>query len=128
MTIDLSHLKEVAGKATAGPWKLFRTSDGLRILGVGEATGEGITDFRGGLWRSGPEAVANGEHIAAADPQTVLALVAVVEAARACRDAWVTEAKAAGYALNLETAAGLLCDYETKLVLALSPFGDTNNG
>lgn len=51
-----------------------------------------------------------------------LALVAVVGAALACRDSWVTEAKAAGYALNLETAAGMLCDYETKLVLACQPF------
>ena len=57
---------------TKGPWKVFRTTDGRTILGVGDSRGGGITD-RGdistnyqGIWRSGSEKEANVRLIAAA--------------------------------------------------------------
>ena len=80
MTIDLARIKEAAEKATKGPWKAFKTTSGL-LIGIGEETGEGITDARGGLWGDAQEAVRNADHIASCDPQTILQLVAVVEAA-----------------------------------------------
>ncbi len=81
MTIDLARIKKAAEKATKGPWKAFKTPTGL-LIGIGEETGEGITDARGGLWGDAEEAVRNADHIVAAHPQTVLALVAAVKAAR----------------------------------------------
>jgi len=80
MTIDLARIKKAAEKATKGPWKAFKTPTGL-LIGIGEETGEGITDARGGLWGDAEEAVRNADHIVACDPQTILHLVAVVEAA-----------------------------------------------
>lgn len=87
MTIDLARIKKAAEKATKGPWKAFKTPTGL-LIGIGEETGEGITDARGGLWGDAEEAVRNADHIVACDPQTILQLVAVVEAALAYMDSY----------------------------------------
>lgn len=63
---------------TPGPWKVYRTSDGERIIGIGCAeNGEGITDPRFGLWGSGPEREANARLIAAA-PDLLAALQAAL--------------------------------------------------
>ena len=54
-------------KHTPGPWKVFYTTTGQTILGIGEADGaEGITDAQFGLWRDGAEREANARLIAAA--------------------------------------------------------------
>lgn len=60
MSADLSHAKPAH---TPEPWKVFY-GDKL-ILGVGETTGEGITDGQFALWRSGEEMRANAERIVA---------------------------------------------------------------
>ena len=51
---------------TPGPWKLFTTPDGGRIVGIGDVNAEGVTDCGFGLWRDGPEMMANAQLIAAA--------------------------------------------------------------
>jgi len=56
----------MAGKHTPGPWRLFLTTDGRALIGIGEETGEGITDRGFGTWRSGEEQIANARLIAAA--------------------------------------------------------------
>lgn len=69
-----------AVKHTPGPWKVFHTTNGQTILGIGEAEGsDGITDANFGLWRSGPEREANARLIAAA-PDMLAALKAFIAA------------------------------------------------
>lgn len=53
-------------KHTPGPWRLFMTTDGRKLIGIGESTGEGIADHGFGTWRSGEEQLANARLIAAA--------------------------------------------------------------
>lgn len=68
---------------TPGPWKVFTVQDGPnkgQLLGVGQQTGEGVTDAYGGLWGYGPEQMANARLIAAApDLLSVAQRVAVRE-------------------------------------------------
>ena len=52
-------------KHTPGPWAVYRAKNG-KLLGVGDARAEGVTDPFGGLWRSGAEMEANARLIAAA--------------------------------------------------------------
>lgn len=67
-----------ATKHTPGPWKVFYTTNGQTIIGIGEAAGaEGITDPQFGLWRSGKEREANARLIAAA-PDMLAALKAIL--------------------------------------------------
>ena len=61
---------------TRGPWKVYRASNG-KILGIGDAEAGGVTDYIGGLWRSGRELEANADLIAAA-PELLEALEAAV--------------------------------------------------
>lgn len=62
-------------KFTAGPWRVFTTTGGNKLVGVGEQTGEGITDCGFGLWGGGDaEAIANA-HLIAAAPDLYEALV-----------------------------------------------------
>lgn len=52
---------------TPGPWRVFTTRDGNKIIGIGEATGEGIVDCGFGIWRGGDEeALANANLISSA--------------------------------------------------------------
>jgi hypothetical protein len=70
-----------AVKHTPGPWRVFLTKDGRRVIGIGELTGEGIADCGFGVWRGGSaEAIANAYLIAAA-PE----LLAALKAAQAIR-------------------------------------------
>lgn len=60
---------ETIGDYTPGPWKVFLVEKGPKagqLLGVGQLTGEGVTDAHGGLWGSGGEKLANAYLIAAA--------------------------------------------------------------
>ena len=52
---------------TAEPWKVFTSTDGMKLLGVGQAkTAEGITDYRGGIWNwDDKEGIANARRIVA---------------------------------------------------------------
>lgn len=52
--------------ATPGPWRIFRSTDGRVIIGIGEINGSGITDAGFGTWRDGAEQEANARLIAAA--------------------------------------------------------------
>lgn len=64
---------------TPGPWKVFTTTDGRKVVGVGEMTGDGITDCGFGVWRQGSdECLANARLIAAA-PDLLAALLAYHE-------------------------------------------------
>lgn len=47
---------------TPTPWRVFTATNGLYI-GVGEPNGEGILDAGFGVWREGPEAIANAAFI-----------------------------------------------------------------
>lgn len=66
---------------TQGPWKVFTVQSGPNIgqlLGVGQETGQGVTDAYGGLWGSGPEQMANARLISAA-PDLLEALERMVD-------------------------------------------------
>ena len=55
---------------TPGPWKVFTTKDGTKVIGIGELNGAGIADCGFGIWRgNSKEALANARLIAAA-PET----------------------------------------------------------
>jgi hypothetical protein len=78
---------------TKGPWKVFSTTNGLHVLGIGDKDAGGITDANGGLWRSDPERKANASRIVACvnaceglDNSALNAGVIqkLIEAARAC--------------------------------------------
>ena len=67
---------------TPGPWKVFLSPNGQRVIGVGDRNAGGITDQGDvstndqGVWRSGPEKIANAYLIAAA-PDMLAALEAI---------------------------------------------------
>ena len=51
---------------TPGPWRVYRTATGF-VMGIGDDSGDGITDGRFALWRGhDDEAEANARLIAAA--------------------------------------------------------------
>ncbi|MES0385968.1 MAG: hypothetical protein ABUJ98_15465 [Hyphomicrobium sp.] len=51
---------------TPEPWKVFMSTDGTKLLGVGSAeTAEGIVDYKGGIWASEDEGIANSRRIVA---------------------------------------------------------------
>ena len=55
---------------TPGPWRVFTTKDGTKVIGIGELNGAGVADCGFGVWRGGSkEALANARLIAAA-PET----------------------------------------------------------
>jgi hypothetical protein len=60
-------------KHTVGPWRIFRSTDGQKIIGIGELNGAGVTDCGFGTWRDGAEQEANARLIAAA-PELLEAL------------------------------------------------------
>lgn len=64
-------------KHTPGPWRVFRSTDGRVIIGIGESDGGGITDAGFGTWRDGAEQEANAQLIAAA-PELLAALKSLV--------------------------------------------------
>lgn len=74
----MDHAADTA-PATPGPWKVFTSPDGFKIIGVGQSvTGEGVTDCGFGLWGgNSPEAFANARLIAAA-PDLLDALINLV--------------------------------------------------
>jgi hypothetical protein len=59
---------------TPGPWKVFTSTDGQKLIGVGATNGQGITDSDFGIWSwDDPEGKANALLIAAA-PDLLAAL------------------------------------------------------
>lgn len=90
---------------TAGPWKVFVVQGGPnkgQFLGVGQITGEGVTDAYGGLWGSGPEQMATA-HLIAAAPDLYEAL----DGACDVLEAIAGQVEGASFALN-EARAALL--------------------
>lgn len=97
---QLAALKEVAEKATPGPWREFVCDDGGEWSGwplsVSSASDPDHTIVRPGgfypyAWdrkTSQHEAVANAEFIAAFDPATCLALLEEVERLREVEAQW----------------------------------------
>jgi hypothetical protein len=80
---------------TPGPWRVFTTTDGSKLIGIGELNGGGITDCGFGVWRGGDaEAIANARLIAAA-PDLIEALQDILEysggAASALDDEYVMD-------------------------------------
>jgi hypothetical protein len=47
------------------PWKVYRATNGS-LLGIGDSDAGGVTDYAGGLWRSGQEKELNAEYIVTA--------------------------------------------------------------
>jgi hypothetical protein len=88
--INLKALKEAAEKATPGPWTPEGRSTASYVRSPGQVRTHHIAQCN--AWdhpaaHNGPapsrgQAYSNAAFIAATDPQTILALVAVVEAAR----------------------------------------------
>ena len=64
MTSKIDEIKDRLAKATPGPWKAFKTTDGRKLLGIGDANAEGVFDVGFGVWRDGDERDANADLIA----------------------------------------------------------------
>jgi hypothetical protein len=64
-------------KHTPAPWKVFKTIDGLKIMGIGQAeTAEGITDYQFNLWGGVEDDYYEANaHLIAAAPELLEALV-----------------------------------------------------
>jgi hypothetical protein len=78
----------MTAKHTPGPWRIFTTMDGTKLIGIGDSNGEGIIDAGFGVWREGdPEAIANARLIAAA-PDLVDALEELLDACNELNDAY----------------------------------------
>lgn len=77
MTLPLAKLKELAEKATPGPWKAIPTYDENKFLNVSVVSPRGDADL--GTWMVCAAREANAAFIAAVNPQTVLALVERIE-------------------------------------------------
>ena len=60
----LTEMQRDMAAGTPGPWRVFTTSDGGRIIGIGDDEAGGVTDARFGLWRDGNEQKANARRIA----------------------------------------------------------------
>lgn len=67
-------------KGTPGEWCLFMTTDGRKLIGIGDKDGGGVTDAGFGTWRDGQEQLANARLIAAA-PELLAALQGVLRVA-----------------------------------------------
>ncbi|EBR9832051.1 TPA: ead/Ea22-like family protein [Salmonella enterica subsp. enterica serovar Anatum] len=80
MTIDKQALREVAEKATKGPWKVFSDIDTktFSIHTPRDKRCENVIKWGG--FDCQPNAEANAEFIAAANPATMLALLDELEA------------------------------------------------
>ena len=91
--MDVEKLAQLLKAATPGPWKVYHTTGGGRILGIGDYEGGGIADPRFGLWRDGKEKDSNAELIALAPDLAaeVIRLTAERDAAVAANQALVTE-------------------------------------
>jgi hypothetical protein len=86
MKIDRKHLRELAENATPGPWKRSSSCHQVNMI-FSETEGYVISDFVGTIAKVRPRYVqqkANGEYIAAFNPETAKALLdALDEAERA---------------------------------------------
>ena len=47
---ELEYLRKLHAEATAGPWRVFTSADGLRLVGVGDKDGNGVLDSGFGVW------------------------------------------------------------------------------
>lgn len=62
-----SNLTNMEVKHTELPWKVFLTKNGMRLVGIGDAEGQGICDAGFGIWSwNDPEGIANAEYIVTA--------------------------------------------------------------
>lgn len=94
---DIERLREIAAKATPGPWRksLFEGDDGTPHIGD---FGWTVYGCPAGETEDSEQGRADADYIAEADPSTVLALLdrleaaeAAVERVRALADEWATE-------------------------------------
>ena len=54
-------------KNTPTPWRVFKTTSGLKLVGVGGQDGQGILDAGYGVWAwDDPEGIANAEMVVTA--------------------------------------------------------------
>lgn len=86
--VDLDRLEALARAATPGPWEAVSGSevDPATLWLSGRNTGDGglLAEFYdGAAFSAGPRAEANAHYAAAADPATVLALIAELRAEKA---------------------------------------------
>jgi len=60
------NLAALRAKATNRPWRVFKTTDGRKYIGVGAESGDGILDAGFGVWSwNDAEGIANAELIVA---------------------------------------------------------------
>lgn len=107
---DLEHLERVALAATAGPWDVWAERTETKEEAIAELTAQvNLTvDFCGAVYLlnangkcpattgCGPTSAANAAFIAAANPQTVLALLDEIDALRKERDEALSRAAPSG--------------------------------
>jgi hypothetical protein len=76
--VTTPHAQETGrAKFTPGPWRVFMSPSGHKVVGIGEGTGDGIADCGFGIWRHGrPEHLANA-HLIAAAPDLYAAIEAL---------------------------------------------------
>lgn len=57
----------MSAKHSPGPWSVYTSPDGSKLVGIGDSNAEGVADCGFGIWRGGDaEAIANARLIAAA--------------------------------------------------------------
>ena len=84
---DINELEALARKATPGPWQAFTTGVRGGDHWYVTADGEAIAYATKNDGDPGDKCQENAEYIAAADPPTVLALIADLRRAQECIDA-----------------------------------------
>jgi len=118
MTLDLDDLESKAKAATPGPWNVFVCDDGKQWTGWPLCISATRT--------SQDEANANAAHIASANPETMLALIALIRRLQAENEAsrqntsWM-------FAEKLAELSRLRAE-KVKLVEALKPLVDAAHG
>ena len=91
MTISLDEMEELARKAAPSPWAYYSNYRGVGSLP--RKTGDAYCSIAvvSGVGAGQEKAARNGPYIAACSPETILALTAVVRAAR--RYEWLKTAQ-----------------------------------
>ncbi|ENH6828183.1 ead/Ea22-like family protein [Salmonella enterica subsp. enterica serovar Newport] len=114
MTIDKRALREVAEKATKGPWKVFSDIDTktFSIHTPRDKRCENVIKWGG--FDCQPNAEANAEFIAAFNPKVALALLDELETKEEQRANWFRMAQKLGE--DLDTAERLIAELDQRLI------------
>ncbi len=61
---EIEAMRADMAAGTQGPWRCYMTTNGGKLIGIGDAEGGGVADCGFGLWRDGKERAANARRIA----------------------------------------------------------------